>query len=143
MQSPADAARSSRSTAPQWLRWLVDVHPPETAAMLAGFGFFFCLLCGYYLLRPLRDAMGLVGGANSLPWLFTATFGAMLALVPVFGALAARLPPPRFVPLVYRFFALNVLAFGLLFWTGAWPVVASQVFFVWISVFNLFVVSIF
>ena len=63
--------------------------------MLAGFGFFFCLLCGYYLLRPLRDAMGLVGGANSLPWLFTATFVAMLALVPVFGALAARLAPPR------------------------------------------------
>ena len=115
----------------------------EIAAMVWGFAYFFCLLSGYYLLRPLRDAMGLVGGANRLQWLFTATFVAMLLLVPVFGAITARWPPRRFVPVVYRFFALNILAFGVLFATGVQEVAVSRVFFVWISVFNLFVVSIF
>jgi AAA family ATP:ADP antiporter len=111
--------------------------------MLFGFAYFFCLLCGYYLLRPLRDAMGLHGGAGQLQWLFTATFAAMLLLVPIFGAVATRWPPRRFVPFVYRFFALNILGFGVLFATGVHEIIVSQGFFVWISVFNLFVVSIF
>ena len=122
---------------------IIDVRPQETAALLSGFAYFFCLLCGYYLLRPLRDAMGLVGGAGQLPWLFTATFLAMLALVPAFGAIATRWPPRTFVPVVYRFFALNILAFGALFGAGVQEVAVSRVFFVWISVFNLFVVSVF
>jgi AAA family ATP:ADP antiporter len=121
----------------------IDVRPHETAAMLSGFGYFFCLLCGYYLLRPLRDAMGLVGGIGNLQWLFTATFVSMLVLVPVFGAIATRWPPRRFVPYVYRFFAINILVFGVLFASGAAEVTVSRIFFVWISVFNLFVVSIF
>lgn len=111
--------------------------------MLFAFAYFFCLLCGYYLLRPLRDAMGLVGGVGNLQWLFTATFVSMLALVPVFGAIATRWPPHRFIPYVYRFFAVNVLIFGALFASGIAEVAVSRVFFVWISVFNLFVISIF
>lgn len=111
--------------------------------MLFGFAYFFCLLCAYYLLRPLRDAMGLHGGAGHLQWLFTATFVAMLVLVPIFGAVATRWPPRRFVPLVYRFFSLNILGFGVLFATGVQDMFVSRAFFVWISVFNLFVVSIF
>jgi AAA family ATP:ADP antiporter len=127
----------------RYLSRIVDVKPHETRAMLLGFAYFFCLLCGYYLLRPLRDAMGLVGGVGNLPWLFTATFVTMLLLVPVFGAIATRWPPHRFVPYVYRFFALNILVFGALFATGIAEVAVSRVFFVWISVFNLFVISIF
>jgi AAA family ATP:ADP antiporter len=122
---------------------VVDVRPEETAAMLFGFAYFFCLLCSYYLLRPLRDAMGLIGGADRLQWLFTATFLSMLVLVPLFGALASHWPPRRFVPYIYRFFALNILGFGLLFATGVQELAVSRIFFVWISVFNLFVVSIF
>ena len=125
------------------LRRLVDVRPGEGAAMLAGFAYFFCLLCGYYLLRPLRDALGLVGGAGQLQWLFTATFVAMLLLVPVFGLLAQRWPPGRFVAIIYRFFAFNILCFGALFAAGVQELAVSRVFFVWISVYNLFVVSIF
>jgi AAA family ATP:ADP antiporter len=125
------------------LSHLVEVEPHETAAMLFGFAYFFCLLCGYYLLRPLRDAMGLIGGVGNLQWLFTATFVSMLVLVPVFGAIATRWPPQRFIPYVYRFFALNVLIFGALFATGIAEVAVSRIFFVWISVFNLFVISIF
>jgi AAA family ATP:ADP antiporter len=122
---------------------LVNVQLHERAALLFGFAYFFCLLCGYYLLRPLRDAMGLRGGAGQLQWLFTATFAAMLLLVPIFGAVATHWPPRRFVPLVYRFFALNILGFGILFATGVHEIIVARVFFVWISVFNLFVVSIF
>lgn len=122
---------------------IVDVKAHETAAMLSGFAYFFCLLCGYYLLRPLRDAMGLVGGVGNLQWLFTATFISMLLLVPVFGAIATRWPPRRFIPYVYRFFAVNILIFGALFAAGIAEVAVSRIFFVWISVFNLFVISIF
>jgi ATP:ADP antiporter, AAA family len=125
------------------LRRIVAVRPSETGALLYSFSFFFCLLCAYYLLRPLRDAMGLVGGTAKLPWLFTATFLAMIAAMPVFGAIATALPPRRFVPWVYRFFALNILGFGALFAAGIEEVAVSRVFFVWISVFNLFVISIF
>lgn len=122
---------------------VAEVRAGEAAALAAAFAMFFCLLCGYTLLRPLRDAMGLVGGEEHLPWLFSATFVAMLALVPVFGALAGRLPPRRFVPLVYRFFALDLLAFSALAWLDVRAVWVARVFFVWISVYNLFVVSIF
>lgn len=122
---------------------VVVLRPQETSALLLGFAAFLCLLCAYYLLRPLRDAMGLVGGVGQLPWLFSATFIAMLALMPVFGAITAWLPPRRFVPLIYRFFALNILVFGALFATGVQEVAVSRVFFVWLSVFNLFVISVF
>jgi AAA family ATP:ADP antiporter len=125
------------------LNRIVDIRPQETSAVLLGFAYFFCLLCSYYLLRPLRDAMGLVGGIGKLPWLFTATFVSMLVLVPVFGAIASRWPPRRFVPYVYRFFAVNIVGFGVLFATGVQEIHVSRVFFVWISVFNLFVVGIF
>ncbi len=120
LATPTDAAQ-------HLLRRLVDVRPGETAALMAGFAYFFCLLSGYYLLRPLRDAMGLVGGAGQLQWLFTATFVVMLALVPVFGWLARRWPPSRFVAIIYRFFAFNILCFGALFAAGVQERVVDQV----------------
>lgn len=124
---------------PQWL----DVRPSETAALMLGFAFHFCVLASYYLVRPLRDALGLEGGAGQLQWLFTATFVVMLLMVPVFGALASRLPATRFVPLIYRVIALSMLVFGLLIANHVAPVTVGRVFFVWISLYNLFIVSIF
>ncbi len=125
------------------LRRAVDVEPHEVRATLLGFAWFFCLLGGYYLLRPLRDAMGLAGGPDELQWLFTGTFVAMLALVPLFGALVTRLAPRRFVPLAYRFFTASILVFCGLIAADVQGVWVGRVFFVWISVFNLFVISIF
>jgi AAA family ATP:ADP antiporter len=78
-----------------------------------------------------------------LQWLFTATFVVMLLMVPVFGALASRLPATRFVPLIYRAIAVSMLVFGLLIGNRVAPVTVGQVFFVWISLYNLFIVSIF
>ena len=122
---------------------VVAVRPGETRALLWSFAYFFCLLAGYYVLRPVRDEMGLASGVKNLPWLFTATFFVMLAVVPVYGALVARLPRQRFIPLVYHFFVANIIIFWVLLTQGIGLTITAQVFFVWISVFNLFAVSVF
>ncbi|MBE0613074.1 MAG: MFS transporter [Burkholderiales bacterium] len=124
-------------------RRVVVLRPGEGPALAWSFAYFFCLLCGYYVLRPLRDEMGIAGGVRNLQWLFTATFFVMLAAVPVFGATVARLPRRRFVPLVYHFFVANIVVFWLLLSFDAGKVQVARVFFVWISVFNLFAVSVF
>jgi ATP:ADP antiporter, AAA family len=127
----------------RWLERVVVLRPGEGRALAWSFTYFFCLLAGYYVLRPLRDEMGIAGGVRNLQWLFTATFVAMLAAVPVFGAMVARLPRRRFVPLVYHFFVANIAIFWLLLTFGVGKVHVARVFFVWISVFNLFAVSVF
>ena len=91
----------------RWISRTVAVRPGEIRALVWSFAYFFCLLAGYYVLRPLRDEMGVAGGVRNLQWLFTATFVAMLAVVPVYGAVVARLPRRRFVPIVYHFFVAN------------------------------------
>jgi AAA family ATP:ADP antiporter len=121
----------------------VKVLPCERMALMLGFAFHFCVLASYYLVRPLRDALGLEGGADKLQWLFTATFVVMLVMVPLFGALVSRLPAMRFVPLIYRLIALSMLVFGVLIAQRIAPVTVGRVFFVWISIYNLFIVSIF
>lgn len=127
----------------RWLGRTVAARPTEMRAALWSFAYFFCLLAGYYVLRPLRDEMGIAGGVRNLQWLFTATFVAMLAAVPVYGAVVARLPRRRFIPLVYHFFVLNIAIFWLLLSFDVGRVQVARVFFVWISVFNLFAVSVF
>ena len=127
----------------RWLERVVALRPGEGRALAWSFTYFFCLLAGYYVLRPLRDEMGIAGGVRNLQWLFTATFVAMLAAVPVFGAVVARLPRRRFVPLVYHFFVANIAIFWLLLTFDVGKVHVARVFFVWISVFNLFAVSVF
>ncbi|HTD89028.1 MAG TPA: MFS transporter, partial [Burkholderiales bacterium] len=122
---------------------VVVVRPGETRALLWSFAYFFCLLAGYYVLRPVRDEMGLASGIKNLPWLFTATFFVMLAVVPIYGALVARLPRQRFIPLVYHFFVVNIIIFWVLLTQHIAIAYTAQVFFVWISVFNLFAVSVF
>jgi AAA family ATP:ADP antiporter len=119
------------------------VHPEERGAVAWAFLYFFSVLCGYYILRPLRDEMGIVGGVKNLPWQFTATFVVMLLAVPLYSSVVARFPRRTIIPIVYRFCALNLLAFLWLDRAGVSAVWVARVFFVWVSVFNLFVVSIF
>jgi AAA family ATP:ADP antiporter len=107
------------------------------------FLFFFCLLGGYYVLRPVRDALAVSVDRDHLPWMFTGTFVVMLLATPVFGALVARLPRRRFVPWVYRFFLLDLLVFAALIHLGAGRVVVAYAFYLWVSVYNMFVVSLF
>lgn len=122
---------------------LVDVRPEEARALLWAFAYFFSLLCAYYVLRPIRDEMGIAGGTRALPWLFTGTFAAMLASVPLFGWVVKNFPRSRFIPYVYAFFIVNLLGFWALLESGLGTVHVARAFFIWTSVFNLFVVSVF
>jgi AAA family ATP:ADP antiporter len=122
---------------------LTNIRLEERAAVLWSFLYFFSLLCSYYIIRPIRDEMGVQGGVENLQWLFTATFVAMLAIVPLFGWVTARYPRKRFLPLVYYFFVVNLVLFYLAFNLDYDKVYIARVFFVWVSVFNLFVVSVF
>ncbi len=127
----------------RWVDWAVPATPQERAAALWSFAYFFALLAGYYVLRPLRDQMGIAGGVRNLPWLFTATFLTLIVAQPVYGALVAKLPRARFIPIVYHFFVGNLALFWLLLMLGVAPVIVARVFFVWVSVFNLFAVAVF
>ena len=125
------------------LAWAMPATPQERAAALWSFGYFFALLAGYYVLRPLRDQMGIAGGVRNLPWLFTATFVTLVVAQPLYGVLVAKLPRARFIPIVYHFFVANVALFWLLLTLDIAPVIVARVFFVWVSVFNLFAVAVF
>jgi AAA family ATP:ADP antiporter len=132
-------------TATRLLRRLVLLEEGETAPLLWSTATFFLLLFGYYLLRPVREAMGIARGADKLPWLMTGTLVVMALANPAFAALVSRLPRRRFIPATYRFFALHMLAFFLAFrlLPGHGGVALGYVFYIWLSVFNLFVVSVF
>jgi AAA family ATP:ADP antiporter len=121
---------------------VVDVKREERNALFWSFAYFFLVLATYTLLRPLRDNAGITGGTRALPWLFTGTFFVMLAAAPLYGWLVARLPRKKLIPLVYHFFAANILVIWLLLRLGIGQQIVTNVFFVWLSVFNLFAVSV-
>jgi len=131
------------SSVERWLGRFVPATPQERAAALWSFAYFFTLLAGYYVLRPLRDQMGIAGGVKNLPWLFTATFAMLLVAQPLYGALVARLPRVYFIPIVYHFFVANLALFWVLLTLGIEKGIVARVFFVWVSVFNLFAVAVF
>lgn len=114
----------------------------ELPAVLAGFLLFLCLFAGYFMLRPVRETMGITAGVDKLQWLFSATFVTMLVAVPIYGAFSARVARVRFVPWAYAFFIVNLLAFAAGLSAYADSVWLARVFYVWLSVFNLFVVSV-
>ncbi|MFZ0486465.1 MAG: hypothetical protein WAL83_05665, partial [Arenicellales bacterium] len=122
---------------------LLKLEDDEWRPVAWSFFYFFCLLGGYYVLRPVRDEMGIQSGLQNLPWLFTATFVAMLLAVPLYGWAATRFARRSLLPVVYGFFIVNLLVFYVAFTGGASVAVIARIFFVWLSVFNLFVVSVF
>ncbi|MDC0711176.1 MFS transporter [Stigmatella sp. ncwal1] len=125
------------------LRRFVEVREEEGGAVLWSFLYFFTLMGGYFILKPLRDAMGTAGGVRQLKWLFMATFGVMLVAVPVFSALVSRWPRRRVIPFIYRLFLVQLLGFFVLLKLGVSREWVARAFYVWVSVYNLFVVSIF
>ncbi len=139
----SDRSAGAVASLRRWAARAVPATPPERAAALWSFAYFFMLLAGYYVLRPLRDQMGIAGGVRNLPWLFTATFLALLVAQPLYGALVARLPRARFIPIVYHFFVVNLALFWILLTLGIGTTWIARVFYVWVSVFNLFAVAVF
>ncbi len=131
------------------LRRVVDVHDDEVSATLVSFAFFFCVLSGWFVMRPIRDAVAAASGVSKLPWLFAGTLAVTLICQPLFAAVVSRFPARRFIPITFQFFVANLAVFYVLFrmvsqsegsvtdvWTG-------RAFFVWTSMFNFFVTSIF
>jgi AAA family ATP:ADP antiporter len=124
---------------------IVPIEPREAAAVAWAIAWFFALLSANYLLRPVREAIGVEKGVGQVRWLFVGTAAVMLAANPLFGALVARVRRHTLVAATYRFFALNLVAFWILRvqFPDAVGVASGRVFYVWLSVFNLFAVSLF
>lgn len=129
------------------LRRIVDVRPAEIAATLTSFAFFFFVLSSYFILRPVRDLIAVTTSPTRLPWLFGGTLITMLVANRLFSALVVRLPVRRFVPLTYHFFAANLLVFFAILHVTGGGVAGTQtlgiVFYIWTSVYNLFITSVF
>ena len=129
--------------AQRWFARALPATPDERRAALWSFAYFFTLLAGYYVIRPLRDEMAIAGGLRALPWTVTAIFLVLLIAQPIYGQLVAKLPRAKFIPVVYHFFAFNLVLFWLALHFGVGTVTVARIFFIWVGVFNLFAVAVF
>src|SRR5580692_8675974 len=127
------------------LRRVVAVAPKEAQVLFWCWLYIFAVLSSYYIMRPIRDQMGVAGGVNNLQWLFTGTLVGMLVLNLPFSYLVKTFPRETFIAISYRFFTANILLFALALYlaTPEQTIWIGRIFFIWTSVFNLFVVSIF
>ncbi len=127
-----------------WRRRLdqgLNIQPGEWPAVTAGLLLFYLLFTGYFMLRPVRETMGVAGGVDNLQWLFTGTFIATLACLPLFGWLASKVPRRRILPWTYGIFASNLLLFAVLFARNPDASWTARAFYIWLSVFNLLSIS--
>jgi ATP:ADP antiporter, AAA family len=125
---------------------IVDVKPDEIRALLQAFVFNFVVLGGYYVIRPIRDEIGADRGVENLPWMYTGTLIGMLIANTLYATIVARMSRRRFIPIAYRFAILNLLVFFLLMrWMPAAQerAILAPIFFIWVSVFNLFATTMF
>ena len=111
--------------------------------MGVAFLLFFCVLCGYFMLRPIRETIGTVLGEEEVADLFGATFLGCIAVIPIYGFAVARLPRAIVLGSVYAIFAISLLVLAAMLGADPERVGAARFFYVWISVFNLFIVSVF
>jgi AAA family ATP:ADP antiporter len=127
------------------LRALVPTkNDREVIALLLAALCFFCVLASYYVIRPIREQFAsAAGGSQALPLLYSLVFATMLLLTPFYGAIVSRFSRRIFVPLIYAFFVLCLLGMGPFFRFSTDLALNAKVFYVWVSVFNLFVVSVF
>jgi len=121
---------------------LFNVEEREASAVAAGLLMFFLLFAGYFMLRPVRETMGVAGGVDNLQWLFTGTFVATIAALPLFGWLASKVARRRILPWTYGFFAANLLAFAAAFVLAPDNLWSARTFYIWLSVFNLLSISV-
>jgi AAA family ATP:ADP antiporter len=127
-----------------WRRRLdngLNIQPGEGPAVIAGVLLFYLLFTGYFMLRPVRETMGIAGGVDNLQWLFTGTFVATLVCLPLFGWLASKVQRRRILPWTYGVFASNLLLFAVLFARAPDDVGSARAFYIWLSVFNLLTIS--
>lgn len=123
------------------LQRLFNLHAREAPVVIAGTLMFFLLFAGYFMLRPVRETMGVAGGVRNLQWLFTATFVATVIALPLFGWLASRVQRRRIQCWTYAFFVLNLLGFAIGMAAQPDNLWVARVFYVWLSVFNMMTIS--
>jgi AAA family ATP:ADP antiporter len=122
---------------------LVPLEPGEAVRLGASFAFFFSVLTAYYIIRPVRDELGVMLGPDALKDVFVLVFVAMIAAVPVFGFIVTRFDRRRALAIVYLFLAANLVGYWWALSAGRDDRLLAKSFFVWVSVFNLFAVSLF
>jgi AAA family ATP:ADP antiporter len=131
----------------EWLARPLDiaaqVAPHERRAVMLAFMCNFVLLGSYYILRPVRDTVATVIGVGQLQNLFSATFVGTLVASPIYVMLASRVKLTRLLPGVFWFWLFNVLLFQLLFQRFPLNLWVGAAFYVWFSVANLFMISVF
>ena len=144
MTNPRVGSASDNALAARLGR-LVTIEPGEMRATLYSFVFFFFLLASYFILRSIRDAVGVAAGTAKLPWLFTGTLAATLVVNPIFATVVSRLPVRRFIPIVYRVFGALLIGFAIAVHlsTPARERFLGPAFWIFISVYSLFVPSVF
>ncbi len=122
-----------------------DLRPGEPVVALQSALLFYLILSAYYVLRPLREEFGLAAGVENLPRMYMGTLAGTIALAPCFGWLVKRYRREVFLPIVYRFFAVNLLVFQLFVRLAdpAQMLSLGRVFYIWLSVFNMLAVSLF
>jgi|SRR5579862_1373548 len=150
MTPPPSAANGDRpGAAHAVLRRFVDVRAAEIGALGLSFVYFFFVMSSWFVLRPIRDEVAAASGVSKLPWLFMGTLIATFAFNPLFSALVVRFRVRQFIALTYHFFVANLLIFYVFMRVAgaaegsAADIWMGRVFYVWTSVFNMFVISIF
>src|SRR5689334_17189492 len=113
MDSPTERA-DAHGAGYRLFRRVVDARPEEVKALAWSWLYILAVFASFYVIRPIRDEIGVAGGLENLPWLFTRTLLGMLAVNPPFAALVAKLPRARFISITYRFFMANLVLFFLL-----------------------------
>jgi AAA family ATP:ADP antiporter len=141
--STNETAHSVRSRFALVIGRLVVVQPAELSPLLSSFATIFFMFCSYTMLRPIRDAMGITSGLESLPYLFWGTFVVMLAAQPLYGWLTSRFRRGVFLPVMYLFFTANLLAFYIWFNLQTDHAWIARTYYIWVSVFNFLIVAIF
>ncbi|HMO45689.1 MAG TPA: MFS transporter [Rubrivivax sp.] len=124
-----------------WLSRAFGVRPPEAPAVAAGLAMFFLLFTGYFMLRPVRETMGVAGGVDKLQWLFTGTFVATVAVLPLYGWIASKVARRTIVPWVFGLVVASLLGFAAGLALRPEDIWAGRAFYIWVSVINLLLVS--
>ena len=141
------ASSTSDKPSDSFLERVFGLKPHEFVAVAWSFAYFFCVLSSYYIVRPVRETMAVGSGPQTIPYLFIGTFVAMMFATSIFGWVASRFARRVFLPWVYLFFSANIAIFWILFTqavdSGESTVWLGRAYFVWVGVFNLFVVSVF
>lgn len=121
-----------------------QVKKEEWPVLIWSFLYFVFLLTGYFILRPIREEMGVTAGPENYGWLFLTTFIVMLLIQPFYGKVVSNYSRKQFIPIVYGFFGTMIfLIWSMFHLVGTENVILARVFFVFVSVYNLFIVSIF